>query len=59
MTWKCPKCGKIHLTEDNMKRCRCQSSQRCPDCNGTGKKVQIFGPAIDCPKCNGSGKLYY
>ena len=59
MTWSCPKCGKVYFTEEEMKRCNCQSSRPCPDCNGTGKKIQSIGPAIDCPKCNGSGKIYY
>lgn len=59
MTWTCPKCGKPYLTEDEMKRCNCRSSQPCPDCRGTGKKVQSIGPSIDCPRCNGSGKIYY
>lgn len=59
MTWRCPKCGKIFLSEEEMKRCNCKPSQKCPDCNGTGKKIQIIGPAVDCSRCNGSGKLYY
>lgn len=59
MTSTCPRCGKVYLTEEEMKRCSCRPSQKCPECNGTGKKVQTLGPAIDCPRCDGTGKLYY
>lgn len=59
MTWTCPKCGKIHLSEYDMKRCSCQPSQVCPDCRGTGKKIEFLGPNTDCPRCNGSGKIFY
>ena len=59
MTWTCPNCGKIHLTEESCKRCNCRLSQICPDCKGTGKKADFLGPTIDCPKCNGTGKIYY
>lgn len=59
MTWSCPKCGKAYFSEEEMKRCNCKPSQKCPDCNGIGKKVKVFGQAVDCPHCNGSGKLYY
>ena len=58
MTYSCPNCGKIYSTEDEMKRCNCRQAQRCPECNGTGKKVQSLGPSIECPRCKGSGKLY-
>ena len=39
---------------------------KCPDCGGTGKVVQLTAPAgwftrkpdpKDCPKCKGTGRL--
>ena len=29
----------------------------CPDCRGTGEKLDCFGFRSACPRCGGSGKV--
>ena len=59
MTWTCPNCGHVSVTEEESKRHICQGkiTVECNRCRGTGRIVQSIGPAITCPTCNGKGRI--
>ena len=61
MTWTCENCGKILLSKEEYERHTCSGNLycTCPDCNGTGRKIQIIGQSIKCPSCGGKGKIKY
>ena len=58
MTWTCPKCGKVMLTEREYDRhvAECglgYKAKKCHHCDGTGYDVY----RRKCIYCGGSGKL--
>jgi len=58
-TWTCQKCGKVMATEyEYIKHiCAGTSMRTCPECLGSGIKVQAIGPNVKCPRCGGKGKV--
>ena len=65
---RCGHCGEVKLCEGGYcDACRSYlgatgrltrgTGRTCPDCNGTGKKVYIFGPDTKCPRCRGTGYI--
>jgi DnaJ-class molecular chaperone len=59
MTYTCPRCGRSHFTENDMRRCPCQNLKICPTCGGSGKVAEAFAPNQKCSTCGGSGKVSY
>ena len=59
MTWTCSRCGRVLLTKEEFERHVCigKVMSTCPRCNGSGKIVQMIGPAVNCPLCCGIGKV--
>ena len=59
MTWTCQRCGKVLSSEDEYRKHVCfgRTMSKCPECGGSGKKIQAIGPAVWCPRCGGKGKI--
>jgi len=55
--YSCPTCGKLFNSErEAQNHCRdIANTKTCPDCNGTGKKVDGLLGAYKCDRCEGSG----
>ena len=58
MTYTCPRCGQVFLTEQEKLRHEAECglgyrAKKCYHCNGTGYNVW----RCKCPYCNGSGLL--
>ena len=67
MTYKCPYCGAPCSTpKDAANHCAGflqtfkgvkPGKRTCPDCNGSGEKIDWLGTRMACPRCGGSGKV--
>ncbi len=58
MTYTCPCCGRIFLTELGKDNCTCRPIiGTCPRCHGSGIIAEFLGPNQKCPSCGGTGKI--
>ena len=63
--YRCENCGESYNTEEEAKHCyKCRIGffggvRTCPECNGSGVKVNWGAPNEKCGNCGGTGKLAY
>ncbi len=66
-TYPCPYCGHPCLsTKEAADHCAGYqqtfmgikpAKYTCPDCRGSGEKLDWLGTRMTCPRCGGSGKV--
>ncbi len=52
----CQSCKGARNVQTKCERCRGTGDEKCLNCNGTGKTINILDKEVACYKCNGAGK---